>query len=393
MVSIVIALIVTLAVTSTVITNESTKRTTTSTNDMNQTGSYASYFLDRAVRSAGSGFTQASSLAGIFGCRLTAKMGSTPDLPRTNLAFPAPFATYFLGGATGSGNLRVAPVLIGKGQADGPLIGATSGAGSDVLVVMGGNAAAGDVPRPLLSNVSSTGTSNIVRVNNAVGITGGDLTLVSQTGETDCLLEPVTSTFVDTVGNTTIPLSGTYFTSTGSSTSLAAMASSGSAYLTPLGNTTARNVQFQLFGVGANRTLFAYDLLRADGNDAAQAIADGVAQMHALYGLDTNADGILDKWVDPGATGYDIATLMANPATIRQIVAIRVALVMRGNKYEKEVVSTTIPALFDNLTPAPDASLKRAAVTLSTSGDDQHYRYRLVEFTIPLRNVLLLPTS
>lgn len=380
MVAVIIGLVVTLAVTSLLIFSESSKRTTTATNDMGQTGAYAAYVLDRAVRGAGSGFTQSWSLAGAFGCRLNAMLPGTPNLPR-GTAFPAPFATAFLGGASGSANLRVAPVLIGKSQSD---------AGSDVLVVMGGTASSGDVPRLILSSGKS---SNILRLDSTTGLAEGDLGLVSASGTTDCLLEQVhaSTAFADTSGNDALPLGGTYYTASGSTTSLATLAASGSAYFTPLGNVNAGNTQFQMFGVGSNNTLYSYDLLMSNGTDASQAIADGVAEMHALYGLDTNADGVLDTWVDPGAAGYDIATLMATPAKARQVVAVRIALVLRSANYEKENANGELPSpasltLFKDLA----TSLQQ---TISFSTSEQHFRHRVVESTIPLRNVLLLPTS
>ena len=66
LVSMVIALVLTLAVTSIVIVGESHKRTTTSTNDTSQSGAYALVVLDRALRSAGSGIVQAAN-SGSFG--------------------------------------------------------------------------------------------------------------------------------------------------------------------------------------------------------------------------------------------------------------------------------------------------------------------------------------
>lgn len=380
LVAVTIGLVLTLAVTSLLIFSESSKRSTAATNDMGQTGAYAAYVLDRAVRTAGSGFTQAWTLAGAFGCLLNATLPEATKLPR-NSNFPAPFATAFLGGASGSANLRVAPVLIGKSQSD---------AGSDVLVVMSGAAASGDVPRLILSNGKST---NILRLNSTVGLADGDLGLVSASGTTDCLLEQVHSNtaFADTASNDALPLGGTYYTASGSLTSLATLAASGNAYFTPLGNVNAGNTQFQMFGVGSNNTLYSYDLLMANGIDASQAVADGVSEMHALYGLDTNSDGVLDTWVDPGATGYDIATMMTTPTTARQVVAIRIALVLRSANPERANDSGELPSpasitLFSDLS----TSLQQ---TISFSSSEQHFRHRVVESTIPLRNVLLLPTS
>lgn len=370
LVAMVIALVVTLAVTSAVIFGESTKRTTTSVNDINQSGSYAAYLLDRAVRSAGSGFIQSWDL-GVFGCKLQAKRSNTAILPRTTV-FPVPFEK-FLGDATGVADLRIAPLLIGKGQ--------SSDGKSDVLMVMGGNAAAGDVPRPIISAGAS---DNIVRLDNTVQLKKNDIALVSQVGSTDCLLEQVDSSFVDSANNELATLNGTYYTA-GVGTTLASLAASGSAYLTPLGSGTANNVQFQLFGIGANNTLVSYDLLRSDGTDTPQTLADGVMEMHALYGLDTNTDGIIDTWKAPDATGFDIKTMMTDGKLSRQVVAVRVGLILRSATLERDPVSQTIPEMFS------DTGIKRDAVTLTN--DDRRYRYRVVEFTIPLRNTLLLPKS
>ncbi|SDW83727.1 type IV pilus assembly protein PilW [Variovorax sp. YR634] len=365
LVAMVIGLVLTLAVTSIVTVGEAQKRSTTSTNDMDQAGAYASYVLDRALRSAGSGLTQSIQPTdrGVFGCKLNA----AALLPAT-AAFPAPFKKSFLPSATA--NLRVAPVLIGKSQSD---------AGSDVLVVMGGDAVAGGVPRGL----TDPGSATTLSMDNTVGISTGDVVLVSQNGTADCLLEQVSG-----ITAKVLTLGGTYYTA-GKTTSLETLAASTSTYVTPLGNPANGNVQFQLFGVGDNRTLYGYDLLQVGGTTTSQALADGVAEMHALYGLDTNGDGILDAWADPGAKGYDIATVMTTTATMRQIVAVRVALLMRSASKEKDVVSPGTLTLFDGVLDASKNSLAQT-VTLSAT-EDQYYRYRVVEFTIPLRNMLLLP--
>jgi type IV pilus assembly protein PilW len=148
-----------------------------------------------------------------------------------------------------------------------------------------------------------------------------------------------------------------------------------------------------LFGVGSNRTLYSYDLLQnlklvqGSGADTSQAIADGVDQMHAIYGIDTNGDGIQDNWAGASDAGYDIATVMATPATMRTIVAVRVALVMRGQYPDKNLVSPATLTLFSGLTNAGGTSLQQ---TVNLSANDQNYRYRVFEFTVPLRNMLLL---
>ena len=365
LVAMAIGLVLTLAVTSIVTVGEAHKRTTSSVNDMGQSGSYAAYLLDRAVRGAGSGFVQSTQPIdrGVFGCKLNV----AAMLPRASgTAFPAPFAG-FLPGAQNT--LRAAPVLIAKSQSD---------AGSDVLVVMGGYAAAGGVSRP----VTDPGSATTLSLDNAVGFTVGDLALVSQAGVDDCLLEQVSA-----ISGKVLTLGGTYYTA-GPSSLISTLAASTSTYVTPMGNKDAGSLQMQLFGVGANNTLFSYDLLQGSGSDVSQAVADGALEMHALYGLDTNGDGVLDAWAAPDDTGYDIAAVMATPATMRTIVAVRIALVMRNTNYEKATVSPASLTLFADAKNAANESL---AQTVTLSSDAQHYRYRVVDSIVPLRNMLLLP--
>lgn len=370
LVAMAIGLAVTLVVTTLLVSAENHKRTTTSTNDADQTGSYAFYALDRALRGAGSGFVQSTfpQDVGVLGCKLNV----AGILPRAT-AFPAPFATAFLGAATN--NLRVAPVLIAQGQSDG---------GSDVLVVMGGSGTAGGVSRPL----SAAGSSTTLVLQSAVGFGANDIALVSQNGVTDCLLEQVGS-----VAAATLTLSGTYYTA-GTTTTLATLAGNLSTYVTPLGNTAANNAQFQLFGVGTNNILYSYDLLQnqqlvqASGGDTSQAISDGVIALRALYGVQVAAaPGVLSSWVSPGATGYDITTVMTTPATMESIIAVHVAVVVRGEYYDKNTVSPATLTFFNNYADSGGNSLAQSIALNATA---QHYRYRVFEFTVPLRNMLLL---
>ena len=382
MVAVVIGLGLTLAITSLLITSENQKRTTTSTNDAEQTGAYAFYALDRALRSAGSAIAESAYPAdhGVLGCRLNAAGGGSTLLPSTQ-AFPTPFQN-FLGGVPSG--LRVAPLLIAYNQ--------DPSSASDVLVVMGGSGAAGGVSRL----VTGSGSSTSLVLDNTVGFSTNDLALVSQSGTLDCLLEQVNNT-----ASSTINLSGTYYTA-GSPTSLSTLSSSSGTYVTPLGNAAANNVAFQLFGVDASRTLYSYDLLQNlklvqnSGVASSQAIADGVDQMHAIYGIDSNTDGIQNTWASPSAAPYDIASVMGNPGTIRTIVSVRVALVLRGNYYDKNVVSPPTLTFFSGLTDSSGNTLPALQKTVTLTGDQLHYRYRVFEFTVPLRNMLLLngaPTS
>src|SRR6202035_3246207 len=153
--------------------------------------------------------------------------------------------------------------------------------------------------------------------------------------------------------------------------------------------------------VGANRTLDSYDLLQnlnvsqgSGAADAVQALADGVDQLHAIYGIDNNGDGIQDGWFSPAlngptAAGFDINAVMTTPLKMRQIVSVRIALVVRGEYYDKTPGGVTPPTLtlFSGLTDLGRNALDQV---VNLSANDQQYRYRVFEFTVPMRNMLLL---
>jgi len=372
MVALLIGLGITLAISSVLIASENHKRSTTSTNDAQQTGTYGYYALDKALRGAGSSIAGSAFPVdvGVLGCHLTVANALTGGiiLPRV-AAFPQPFAG-FLAGVTST--LRVAPVLIGQNQSQDGV--------SDVIMVMSGSGSAGGVSR----QITGGGNANTATLDNTVGFFQNDLLLVSQSGVDDCLMEQV-----DSAPTPTLNLAGNYYTATGGATSMATLAGSTSTYVTPIGNSGANNVQFMLFGLDNNRTLFSYDLLRNGGGDSVQAIADGVVQMNAIYGLDTNGDGKWDAWAGPGDAGWDINAVMASPAKMKQIVSVRIALVVRGEYYDttRKTDGTPIPVSPAQLTIFNGLAQQQ---TINLSVIQQQFRYRVFEFTVPLRNMLLL---
>jgi type IV pilus assembly protein PilW len=269
-----------------------------------------------------------------------------------------------------------------------------------VIVVMGGSDAAGGVSRA----IDGVGSSTSLVLQSVTGFStppAGDLVLVSQSGVTDCLLEEVA-----TITGTTLNVGATpYYTASASTTTLLTLSSSTLSYVTPLGNANpaVNNVQFALFGVGTNYTLYSYDLLQnqlvigGNGGNTSEAITDGVVQMNAIYGIQsTTQAGVFGNWASPGTvsgdTAYAINTIMANPLTMQSIIAVRVAIVVRGEYYDRNnnnVVSQPSLTIFSGLKNAAGNSLSQT-VNLATITGGQHYRYRVFEFTVPLRNMLLM---
>jgi len=399
LVSMVIALVVTLAITAVLTRSESSKRSTTSVNDVNQTGAYLAYAMDRSIRSAGSGFGQ--NWASAVGCVIDASQDGKSILPLPT-ALPDPFATVPL-------RVRLAPVLIGKGMADSG--GEVRG---DVLTVMSGTSGASDMPQTVLPG---SVTATAARVTNTLGYLNNDLVLLADSGldggRPGCMLQQVAPT--GTIAVDQLDFSDAqYSRSNGSVFSLTSFG--GSSIAIQVGSAPANPPQMVMYGVGANNTLYTYDMLRLAGFDTPPApLADGVVEMRALYGIDTTvpatipmdttattvvpAGGRIGAWIDPGkvGSGYTQAELtdgtLDAQQRLRRIVAIRVGLILRTSLQEREserYYGSTAPTdttltLFGDL---DDAALHQ---TRTISGADNLYRYRTFEFTVPLRNALYAP--
>lgn len=382
MVAVTIALVMSLAIFSTLASSEGRKRTLTAGNDIVQVSNFVTYQIDKLVRSAGSGFSQ--SAASTYGCLLKANLTSAGViLPFSGTTMGAPFES--VRSALG-GRFRLAPILISKDATTATV----SGARSDALVIMAGSAGFGEVPT-LMTTVP---TATQLNLQNTVSFNPNDLVLVndqySGTGPADCMVEQVGPTFAGGGTATSLPLasptSGGYYANPIDGNNLTGYSTISSALNLGSG-TTANPPSFTIVGVGKDNTLYQYDLLQMGTYNTSVPIADGVFELHALYGVDTTGSGIVDTWVDPGAAGYDIATLAngttAASAAIKKIKAVRIGMILRTSLPEKVAATTAPIKLFQDL----GATL---TYTRTLTGVEQNYRYQAVDFTIPLRNVLLL---
>ena len=393
MVSMVIGLVLTMAITVVLVRSESSKRSTTSVNDINQTAAYVTYVMDRHLRSAGSGFAQRWTDA--FGCVLNATKAGVAVLPRA-AAIASPFANAAL-------NPRLAPVMI---QADGADVGGGGEIRGDLITVMAGTAPTSGSPMLVVtSSVTANPSSGNLQLPNTLGFQNGDVVVLADSGVPQgCMTQQVGGLPAAGGGATMLlPLAGEYYTATGAAVALGGFG--GATYAIPIGSTPANPPQFFVYGVGDNRTLFGYDLFQFTAPDQPFQVADGVIEMRAVYGLDTTnpPDGTLDRWVRPDvASGFDAAALSdgsdAARQKLRQIVAVRLGFILRTSLKEKEM---TLGAnynggtqsysldLFGDLVADGHDVLRRRVV----SGDDRYYRFRTVEVTVPLRNVMAAPGS
>jgi len=371
LVAMLISLLLSLAIFGVLAVSEGLKRTTTSVNDIDQAGNYAMYTIDKWVRSAGSGFAQSAAYA--FGCTVYASQAGTQILPAASAA-PAPFDAINTTGTVGA--FKLAPILIAPGQTTP----AVSGAASDALIVMAGNAGYGESA----VDFSDMSAAAALTLTNTVSFKADDIVLVANTQGAAGTLSPCMVQQVSAVAGKTVSLGGTYASATIGTQSLTAMPLESTAI--NLGNVVGNNPpNFLMVGVGADNTLFSYDLLQTTATPLLP-IATGVFEMHALYGVDNDNNGTIDAWVDPSSsTTYTMAALMAGDKTaaglLQSIKAIRVGLITRTSLPEKDSVAPATLTLFSDL---------GATYTRTLTAAERVFRYRTIESTIPIRNAMLL---
>lgn len=375
MVTIVVGLMLTLAVYMVMTSFEGRRRTSNSGSELDKAGALAMTQLDRRIRSAGSGFMQASAYA--YGCALHASKDNKVALPAGALA--APFDKV----DPGDGGFRLAPVLILPGQTTP----GDSGSTSDVLVVMSAAPVWGAIPVSFSKSVEDGKMS----FGNSLPFQPSDMLLIadrqpsSEGGTSPCLVTQIASDAETGGTNGDVSVGGTWYADEVDEVVLADYSDTATAMV--LGNPgLGRSPDFSVMGVGDHSTFFAYDLLQVTDTPLTAA-AEGVFELHALYGVDTSGDSVVDAWLSPSVadSGYELKDLTdgseAAAGKLRAIKAIRVGLILRTALPERDEVTGSDLALFSDL--GDDLTFTR-----ELTADERHFRYRVLESTIPLRNNL-----
>lgn len=332
---------------------EGRKRTVTSGNDAHQNGLYSLFELERQVRTAGSGLTQGFNY-GLWGCSITAYSGNAKRLPRAT-AVPVVFASW---PSDTPVKMRAMPVLIASGGSD-----AAGNARPDTLAIVGGNPA-GTVFRASMTGVRG---ASAVTVDNAFGFAANDYVLeTTSTGE--CSMARIASAS-SSAGQLTL---------SAADSPPGGLVAGGSAF------DVGPQPSISLYGIDASAsTLVAYDMLGRDG-DAPVTIADGIVQLKALYGVDSDGDGAVDTWVQP-VGDWAIAKLTADQgaaaAAFGKIKAVRIAVVSQSLLPERaaDYSGPSSLTLFGDL----------AAGLRYTVGTRPQYRYKVYDTVIPIRNAIV----
>ncbi|MCU7861709.1 MAG: PilW family protein, partial [Candidatus Thiodiazotropha sp. (ex Lucinoma kastoroae)] len=99
----------------------------------------------------------------------------------------------------------------------------------------------------------------------------------------------------------------------------------------------------------------------------AQPLVSGIAQMRALYGLDTDADGVANQYLTASLVGA---------ANWVKVVAIRIGLVVQSGDNQE------LPAPF-----RPDTEEELDLLGATFTAQDTHHVYKAASTTISLRNL------
>lgn len=362
MVAVVIGMLGVLVIFTVMSRFEPQKRTTTAGSDANVSGAYAMYELTRGLRLGGYGFATST---GVLGCMTDFR--PVPGVPRT---------------------LLMTPVLIEDG-----------GAGADSIIVAYGNGDSLAMPVP----VASAGSLNnpTILLSGNIGFFAGDVVAIGLSGNPTCMTTTLAPGLV--VGSQ-VPTAGPIPHGGGQQFGpMGVPAFAGSAEVVNLGNAPVVT-RYSVTLDGERGLLRATDLLRAAAGAAANdgsSVADGVVNLQAQYGIDTNGDDVVDSWVEP--TGpWLAATLRADPnrsTLLRQIKSIRIGLLLRSAQYERPDASgncTTSAAALEATpllqgTPAAAGTPAMPASAATAARADmlnyRCFRHRTMETVVPIRNM------
>jgi type IV pilus assembly protein PilW len=364
MVGLLLAMLTTVIVAQVMVKAENNRRATTSGADAQVNGALALFSLQREIQSAGYGL---AANASALGCTVN----------------------YSYSGVAGS--FTLAPVVITQGASGAP----------DTVRVLSSAKGGFSVPVLLTAPHPQSGTPYFT-VKSAFGTAPNDLIIAVPgtygTGLQCAMLQVVEDTSY-TVGNTIIPHAVPPSPATSpwnASTAILPTAgyASGSTVVN-LGSMVNR-----VFSVDASNNLVFQELTATSGTETgaatnglspARTVFSQIVNMQALYGLDTNGDKLVDTYTD------------VTPSTAvgwQQVMSVRLAIVARSANFEKNAVTAAQPQ-WDLGSSATITDSNATSVTclnasstsclqLKVDGDSNwtHYRYRVYDTIIPLRNLL-----
>ncbi len=373
MVGLVIGLVAVLVISQVMLAAEAHKRTTTSGSDAQLTGTLALYTLQRDLQMAGYGI--AASQLGL-GCKVQASLFNNGNGGGIAERLMAPVQIYPSATVGAPDRLRIigstidrfsVPTLVTSDHPKAGAVGVTEFVVNTIVGIQAGDLMIAVPPAPSAADtctmfLASGVASAPARVFHAAGAGDPLGWNGSGTGASQTLLQ----NYFPAAGYP----AGSYLVNLGSGlVDRTYSVASGSLRMTEFNNSAAPSTQTELF--------------------------PQVVNMRALYGKDTTlaADGSVDRYDNDTPT---------TPDGWSRVITIRVALVVRSGQYEKDIVTpsepmwdlgsaTEILSTLPGLKDCPSGSGK--CIDLKVNGDIndndwQHYRYKIYDTIIPVRNVV-----
>jgi type IV pilus assembly protein PilW len=347
-------MLTTVIIAEVMLNSEGNRRTTTEGSDAQLNGALALYSLQRDIAMAGYGIISTNS---VLGCEVRGQYGSNA-IPSFTLA-PVKIT------ASGSPSVSDTITILRSGSASGYAI-------------------------PLTTTAIHNSSDSAFVVQSSMGVKAGDLMLVMPTTPDAnhwCTIFTVNASAGSALTDTTVPhVTATTNWNPGTSIMPASYASGSS--LAKISQLVYR--QYKV----TNNNLVATDLLNNDTDQSStNTVGPQVVLVKAYYGKDKTGDGVVDTYE---------TTTPTTTAEWQQVLTIRIAVVTRSAQREKidalhPAPTTTNPVWDVGTTAAPSDAVtcgSRKCVTLQvspTTGSDtewQHYRYKVFDTVIPLRNML-----
>ena len=345
MVGLTLGLITTLAITQIMVNFQSQRRTTTSAMDAQVNDMLAMATLRQSIEMAGYGFASESS---VLNCPLDAR---------------------FQGAAVAGWPATLVPLVIANGADGAP----------DTVRVIGSSKATFSIPIRISAPYDPLVDQSFA-VASVRGVEADDLMVAVSDPSVSCEIFQVSA---DPGTQSRVEHADGNWNSSGFPSHIYADGN----FLVNLGR-----LSDVTFSIGANGTLQSRMFTLSDASEPSYLgpidLYSHIVNLQAYYGKDANGDGAVDTW-DTHAP--------ASSADWRTVLAVRVAIVSRSGSYEKEIVTRANPvwdvggsATVDDSSATVAACGSSQCVTLRIDHlpDWQHYRYKVLDSVIPLRNLI-----
>lgn len=224
---------------------------------------------------------------------------------------------------------------------------------------------------PLNITKGMPNSSSALKMNSRFGFQEGNLLITGQAGK-DCTLMQVSNLpgagqsdqIIHNPGTYTDPITGQQMSAKFNKPGGLGINYSAGASVVNLGAVPS-NIIYKV----VNGNLVRSETFSSTGD---VSVANNVMLLKAVYGIDNDQDGVVDEWSNRVLVGPEF----------NNVRAIRVAIIARSPLREKSKNGAC------SITTNPTFTWMGGIMDISAAADWQCYRYRKIETTIPVRNLI-----